>query len=194
MGKAFALGVKPPPAATHGSNLTCKRARHSPRIVYYDVTQTRSKRVVLQALGESETKSMTFARHQWKTYALLVPIILFSSTGNVLLGKGMKQIGDVRAWSVGALGVLFVKIFTNFWVWLGIGGLLLFLVSFMVVLSWADYSFVMPVSAASYAVATLMSHWALGELVTPRRWLGVGLICLGVALVTRTPSSSRGRR
>jgi uncharacterized membrane protein len=137
---------------------------------------------------------MTLARQQWRTYALLVPIVLFSSTGNVLLGKGMKQIGDVRAWSLAALGVLFVKTFTNVWVWLGIGSLLLFLVSFMVVLSWADYSFVMPVSAASYAVATLMSHWALRELVTPQRWLGVVLICLGVALVTRTPSSSRGRR
>lgn len=137
---------------------------------------------------------MTSASRQWKTYALLVPIILFSSTGNVLLGKGMKQIGDVRVWSLATLSVLFVQTFTNIWVWLGIGSLLLFLVTFMVVLSWADYSFVMPVSAASYAVATLMSHWALGELVTPQRWLGVGLICLGLALVTRTPSSSRGRR
>jgi drug/metabolite transporter (DMT)-like permease len=136
---------------------------------------------------------MTSARHlQWKTYALLVPIVFFSSTGNVLLGKGMKQIGEVRDWRLASLGALFVKASMNGWVWLGIGSLLLFLVSFMVVLSWADYSFVMPASAVSYAVATLMSHWALGELVTPQRGLGVGVICLGVALVTRTPSSSRG--
>lgn len=128
---------------------------------------------------------------QCKTYILLAPIVLFSSTGNVLLGKGMKQIGDIP-WSISALGGLLVKTFINGWVWLGIGSLLLFLVSFMVVLSWADYSFVMPASAASYAVATLMSHWLLGELVTPQRWVGVALICLGVALVTRTPSSSRG--
>jgi uncharacterized membrane protein len=128
---------------------------------------------------------------QYKTYILLAPIVLFASTGNVLLGKGMKQIGDIP-WSISALGGLFVRTFINGWVWLGIGSLLLFLVSFMVVLSWADYSFVMPASAASYAVATLMSHWLLGELVTPQRWVGVALICLGVALVTRTPSSSRG--
>lgn len=135
---------------------------------------------------------MTSAKQQWKTYVLLMPIVLFSSTGNVLLGKGMKQVGDVRVWSLAALGAMFVKSFTNVWVWLGIGSLLVFLVSFMVVLSWADYSFVMPVSAASYAVATLMSHWALGELVTQQRWLGVALICLGVSFVTRTPSGSRG--
>jgi drug/metabolite transporter (DMT)-like permease len=129
---------------------------------------------------------------QWKTYAMLAPIILFTSVGNVLLGKGMKQIGEVRDWSPAALGGLFIKTFTNGWIWLGIGSLLLFLVSFMVVLSWADYSFVMPVSASNYAVETLMGHWALGEVVTFQRWLGVALICLGVALVTRTPSSSRG--
>ncbi len=135
----------------------------------------------------------TSARNlQWKTYALLVPNVFFASVGNVLLGKGMKQIGGVHDWSFTVLGGLFAKTFTNGWVWLGIGGLLLFLVTFMVVLSWADYSFVMPASAVSYAVATLMSHWLLGELVTLQRWIGVALICLGVALVTRTPSSSRG--
>jgi uncharacterized membrane protein len=128
---------------------------------------------------------------QCKTYALLVPIVVSASTGNVLLGKGMRQIGEIP-WSLSALGGLFVKTFSNGWVWLGIGSLLLFLVSFMVVLSWADYSFVMPASAASYAAATLMSHWLLGESVTPQRWAGVTLICVGVALVTRTPSSSRG--
>lgn len=138
---------------------------------------------------------MTSARNlQWKTYAILVPIVLFASVGNVLLGKGMKEIGEIQSWSPTALGRLFVQTFTNGWIWLGIGSLLLFLVSFMVVLSWADYSFVMPASAVSYAGATLGSHWLLGELVTPQRWAGVALICLGVALVTRTPSSSSGRR
>ena len=56
------------------------------------------------------------------------------------------------------LTVNVIKTFSNGWVWLGIGSLLLFLVSFMVVLSWADYGFVVPASAASYAVAPLMSR------------------------------------
>lgn len=137
---------------------------------------------------------MTSASRERKTYTLLVPIVLFSSAGNVLLGKGMKQIGDVRAWSPASLGALFLKSFTNVWVWLGIASLLLFLAAFMVILSWANYSFVMPVSAASYGMAALMGHWALGEVVTPQRWLGVALICAGVALVTRTSSSTRERQ
>ena len=128
---------------------------------------------------------------QVKTYALLVPVILFAPTGNVLLGKGMKQIGEVRDYSLAALSALFLRAFTSPWIWLGIACLLTFLVSYMIVLSWADYSFVTPVSAITYGVAALMGHWILGEVVTPQRWLGVILICFGVALVTRTPSSSR---
>lgn len=129
---------------------------------------------------------------QRKTYAWLAPLVIFASLGNALLGKGMKQIGAVRDWSPAALGAVFVKTFSNGWIWLGIGSLLLFLVSLMVVLSWADYSFVMPASAVSYAGAALLGHWLLGELVTPQRWAGVALICLGVALITQTPSSTKG--
>lgn len=130
------------------------------------------------------------ARYQWRTYLLLLPIVFFGSAGNVLLGKGMKQIGAVRDWTPLALLALLLKVFENGWVWLGIASLLLFLVSFMVVLSWADYSFVSPVAAVSYAAAPLANHWLLGEAVSPVRWVGVGVICLGVALVTRTPSST----
>jgi drug/metabolite transporter (DMT)-like permease len=124
---------------------------------------------------------------QIKTLALLVPIVLFASAGNVLLAKGMRQIGEAHSWSPAALGELFAKAFTSLWVWLGIASLLVFLVAFMVVLSWADYSFVAPSTAVSFALAPLLSHWFLGEVVTPLRWAGIGIICLGVAIVTQTP-------
>ncbi len=127
---------------------------------------------------------------QWKTYALMAPNVFFASLGNVLLGKGMKDIGEVRNWSSFLLTGLPLKVFTNGWIWLGIASLLLFLVTFMVVLSWADFSFVAPVAAISYPAATLMSHWVLGETVTALRWFGVVLICLGVGLVARTPTST----
>ena len=125
---------------------------------------------------------------QIKTWVLLAPIVLFASAGNVLLAKGMKQIGEVHSWSPAGLGELFFKALANPWVWLGIASLLIFLASFMVVLSWADYSFVAPSTAVSFALAPLLSHWCLGEVVTPLRWAGIAIICLGVAMVTRTPA------
>lgn len=140
------------------------------------------------------TQSMTPSRAiQAKTYLLLILIVLFSAAGNTLLGKGMKQIGQVSNYSPWALTAVFMKVFINGWIWLGIGNLLLFLGCLMLVLSWADYSFVMPAVAVSYALAPIMSHFLLRESVTPTRWAGVGFICLGVLLVTRTPASTTKR-
>ena len=128
---------------------------------------------------------------QRRTYVLLVLMVLAASGGNVLMGKGMKQVGEISVWSPAGAAALFVKAFANDCVWLGIGCLLLFLASFMVVLSWADYSLVMPASSASYVVTVLMSHWLLGEMIKPERWAGVALICLGVLLVTTAPFNTR---
>lgn len=57
--------------------------------------------------------------------------------------------------------------------------------------SWADLSFVVPVIASSYVVTTLLSEFVLGEQLQLERWLGVLLICAGVAFVARTPTETK---
>jgi uncharacterized membrane protein len=56
----------------------------------------------------------------------------------------------------------------------------------MTVLSWADYSYVMPAGAFGYALLTLLAVVFLHESVSARRWVGVVLICAGVLLVGQT--------
>jgi drug/metabolite transporter (DMT)-like permease len=127
-----------------------------------------------------------------KTYILIALIVLFGSAGNILLSRGMKQIGAVRVASARDSVRLFMEIFSNGWIWMGIGGLLLFLVCFMVVLSWADYSYVAPASATVYAVVPLVGHFLLGEKVATLHWVGILIICVGVGLVRHTaPSTTR---
>lgn len=118
-----------------------------------------------------------------KTVALIVLMVFFGSIGDILLSKGMKQVGAVNVWSGTALEAVFLKTFTSATIWLGISSLLLFLVCDLLVLSWADYSFVSPASATGYAVVPLLGYLLLGETVTAIRWAGVAFICLGVALV-----------
>jgi drug/metabolite transporter (DMT)-like permease len=65
--------------------------------------------------------------------------------------------------------------------------MLLFMVCHMLVLSWADYSFVMPFSAIAYALVPLLGYLFLGEHVSVARWTGILLIFLGVLLINRTP-------
>ena len=64
------------------------------------------------------------------------------------------------------------------------------MLSYMLVLSWADYSFVMPFTALSYAMVAVSGYVLLGEAVPVTRWVGIALIVAGVFLVSRTPTST----
>ncbi len=122
-----------------------------------------------------------------KTHFLVVLMVFFSSAGDILLSKGMKQVGSVSVASPATLAMAFLGTVTNGMIWLGIGSFLLFFVCYMLVLSWADYSYVMPASAVGYAIVPFLGYALLGEVVTSTRWAGVAFICLGVMLVGRTP-------
>jgi uncharacterized membrane protein len=80
----------------------------------------------------------------------------------------------------------FFSTVTNGTIWVGIVFLVGFMASYMTVLSWADYSYVMPAGAFGYALLTLLAVVFLHENVSPRRWVGVVLICVGVLLVGQT--------
>jgi hypothetical protein len=127
-------------------------------------------------------------RVRLKTYVMIVLMVIFGPTGDVLLGKGMRETGGVPLTSVQSIFDGLERGFLNEMVWLGMLSLIIFFVCYMLVLSWADYSFVNPASAASYGVATFLAWLALGEAVPSIRWIGVVVICLGVFLVGYTPA------
>ena len=123
----------------------------------------------------------------FKTYILILFITIFGPVGNLLLGKGMKGQGAVAPRTPPEL-VRFVSfVLKSELVWLGIGSLIVFFVSYALVLSWADYSYVQPASAFAYGTAALLGHFVLGETVSALQWLGIIVICLGVFTVGRTP-------
>jgi drug/metabolite transporter (DMT)-like permease len=135
---------------------------------------------------------MTGRRFQKKTYGLLACMVFFGAVGNVLLSKGMKQVGEVVSFAPSALASVFVRTFSNGYIWFGIGTLLAFFVSYLLLLSWADLSFVQPASAIGYALVAILGYFMLGELISPARWAGVLLISAGVALVNGTePKTTR---
>ena len=102
-----------------------------------------------------------------------------------MLKRGMSQIGAVQL-TVSGLAQAFRLTVTNGTIWVGILFLTGFMLSYMTVLSWADYSYVMPAGAFGYALLTLLAVVFLHEAVSPRRWVGVVLICVGVLLVGQT--------
>jgi uncharacterized membrane protein len=122
-----------------------------------------------------------------KTYLFIFWMVIFGPVGNVLLGKGMKRIGAASIGTpAGALDFL-SRVLTSGTIWLGIGSLISFFVAYMLVLSWADYSYVQPASSVAYGMVALLAHFMLHEMITPMRWMGVLLVCLGVLVVGHTP-------
>lgn len=121
-----------------------------------------------------------------KTYVLVILVVIFGPLGNVLVGKGMKSVGAVNSWAPNALFHFFWQAFTTSAIWLGIASLLTFFVAYILVLSWADYSFVQPATSVSYGVVALLSSFFLHEVVKPTQWVGVAIICLGVFIVGHT--------
>jgi len=117
---------------------------------------------------------------------MILIMIIAGPLGNVLLGKGMKNVGPTSVSSLADLVHLIGRVFASEYVWLGIASLLTFFIANILVLSWADYSFVQPASSMAYGVVALFSVFLLGEEVSPLRWTGIAIICTGVFIVGRT--------
>jgi drug/metabolite transporter (DMT)-like permease len=126
-----------------------------------------------------------------KTLLMVSLMVLTANAGDLMLKRGMLQIGAVRISGAGIWQALLSTIH-NGTIWLGIFFLIGFTVCYMTTVSWADYSYVMPVGAFGYAVQTLLAVVILHEVVNAQRWAGVVLIVTGVLLVGQThPSTTK---
>ena len=67
--------------------------------------------------------------------------------------------------------------------WIGVSLMTLGFFSLLTILSFKDVSFVVPVSALSYAAGAFGAKAFLGERVSRNRWLGIAFVCLGVTIV-----------
>jgi drug/metabolite transporter (DMT)-like permease len=131
-------------------------------------------------------------RLQLKTIPFLLLAVLLAPLGNVLISKGMQQVGSLRTMSAKDLLPLIGRMFFSPWLWVGIACLLGFFVVQMLLLTWADYSYVQPATALSYVSVAILSYLLLGEVVSLLRWAGIGVICLGVLIVGRTHPKTTG--
>ena len=126
-----------------------------------------------------------------RTLVMVFALVVGSNIGDLMLKRGMTEIGAVEL-SAAGLARAFPLTVTNPKIWIGIVFLAGCTAGFITVLSWADYSYVMPVGAFGYAMLTLLAVIFLHERVSPQRWIGVALVCLGVLLVGRTKPRTTG--
>jgi drug/metabolite transporter (DMT)-like permease len=121
-----------------------------------------------------------------KTYALILLMVTLNPISNILLKEGMDRVGPMASWAPPVVVRFFFRAFTTGAIWLAIACLLAFFVSYLLVLSWADYTFVQPSAALSNGLTALLALLILHEFISPIRWVGILLICSGVFVVGHT--------
>ena len=117
-----------------------------------------------------------------KTYSVLVFFLALKAAGNSAMAWGMKQVPERMSMNP----ALYLRAMLNPFVAMGIAALILALLTRMALLSLADLSFVLPVTAIGYVIAVFIGKAFLHETVTRQRWLGTLLIFGGAVLVGST--------
>lgn len=118
-----------------------------------------------------------------KTIIIMSVAVLFATGGDILMSRGMKAVGDIKITGLKSLWNTGVRIFTNLMVWGGIGCMASFFFLWLYVLTWADLSLALPMSALTYVLNAFLAKPLLGERVSPMRWAGTLLIFIGVVAV-----------
>ena len=121
-----------------------------------------------------------------KTMVIVLIAAVLGGTGHVFLSKGMRPVGDLTEAPSGRIGAMVTRAVANPWLILGVVLQASFFFIYLTLLSRADVSLVLPLTAVDYIVVTVLAQYVLGEVVTPIRWAGVGLIVAGVGLLSRS--------
>jgi drug/metabolite transporter (DMT)-like permease len=121
-----------------------------------------------------------------RTYSVLLLFIALKAAGNLSLAWGMRHLAQPPS----ANPLFYLRAIFDPFVGLGIVMLIVALLTRMVLLSLADLSFVLPVTAVGYVLAAFLGKVVLHETVTPERWLGTVLIFVGAVLVGSTQQTT----
>jgi drug/metabolite transporter (DMT)-like permease len=116
------------------------------------------------------------ARLRLKTWIFAVVVVFTNVFGNFFLKRGMPP--EL------ATPLAYITVLFHPWVALGLLLLIVWLMMRMALLSWADLSYVVPVTAVGYVLVAVVGKVLLNEQITMKRWAGIGLIVAGVSLVS----------
>ena len=126
-----------------------------------------------------------------KTIIVLFFAVLAGTGGDLLLSKGMRALNQEMSIHWGNFIPFFVRTFQSGTVWLGIGSMTIFFFLYLVALSRAEVSFVLPLTAFSYVLTALFAKYYLHENVNWIRLAGTVLIFTGVVMVALSSKSAK---
>ena len=105
--------------------------------------------------------------------------------GQILVRRGMQQVGPLEDYAPAALAAYFWQALRNPYVVWGTVCNAVFYFLFLAALSWTKITVALPLTAIEYGFAAVLAMALLKEQVPPLRWAGIGLVKIGIVLITR---------
>ena len=111
-------------------------------------------------------------------------LIVTNTLGNLFLAFGLNAAPEFRPEIFFSFAVAILK---NPWFVAGMLLLSLWMIAQLSMFTWADLTYVLPMTASAYVFTALLGKFFLGEQISAARWAGIVLISFGVVLVSETP-------
>jgi uncharacterized membrane protein len=125
------------------------------------------------------------SRHLYLKNTIAITIVVVSNSfGNLLLAIGTK---DMPQFEFGSLLSYLGAMLMDPWLVAGTVLMIVYMISQLSLFSWADLSYVVPITGSSYVITAVLSLLFLHENIAIARWTGIVLISFGVVLVSETP-------
>ena len=119
------------------------------------------------------------------SFSLLMTGVLLNAGAQLLLKAGTNSVG-VFEFSRDNLVPIGWKLATEPHIVGGLGCYVISVVVWIMALSRVEVSIAYPLLSVGYVVNAIAAWYLFGEAVTPMRLLGIGVIIIGVVLVTRS--------
>ena len=116
-------------------------------------------------------------------WVLVTIIVLATTAGEVLQAIGMRRHGEIHDFRPGALGRVVSTLARCRYIPAAIAAMAVSFFAFMALVSMAELSFAVPVTAASCILETILAKYLLKEHIGRARWTGVLLVAAGVVLL-----------
>ncbi len=117
------------------------------------------------------------------TFLLFFLIVVSGTGGELCVSRAMRSMGEHHDFRPKSVLRFVLRGLRLPWMWVGVAMMSIGFFSLLAILSFRDVSFVVPVSALSYAAGAFGARAFLGEHISRNRWLGIAVVCVGVTIV-----------
>ncbi|GMU52236.1 MAG: hypothetical protein AMXMBFR33_13820 [Candidatus Xenobia bacterium] len=119
-----------------------------------------------------------------RTVLIVSLAVLLSSIGDVLMSRAMRRLGPFEWTGLSSLGRFLLTALHSAWFWVAVAFMAGHFFLWLSVLSWAELSVAVPLTALQYVYNAVLAQAVLGERVNSMRWWGTAVIMTGVLMLT----------